>query len=130
MNRALAVILALALVGAMVFGLYAVCGSGGTPAGPLACLRDIAIVVLVLETFVVTLLLALIALLIGRLVTTLQEEIKPILNSAKQTANTVQGTTRFVADTVVNPIISLAGMGAGVRGTLLAILHRRRNREE
>jgi hypothetical protein len=129
MNRALAVIV-LVLVGVLIFGVYSACGPAGSTPLQLACVRDIAIIILVLETFVVTLLLALIVVLFGWLVTTVQDEIKPILMSAQQTVNTVQGTTRFVADTVVSPIISLAGMGAGVRSTLLALLSRRKGKEE
>jgi hypothetical protein len=84
--------------------------------------------VLVLETFVVTMLLGIIVLLFGEFINTVQTEILPILRQLQQTANTVQGTTRFVADAVVSPIISLAGFGSAVRGTMLALMRMGRRR--
>ena len=125
MGRVAAVIVILLIVALLALGLYGVCG---TSDDGLRCLRDVAIIVLVLETFVVTLLLALIVLLFGRLVTTIHDEVTPVLQSAKRTVDTVQGTTTFVSDTIVAPLVGLAGLGAGIKGTLGAILGRRKSR--
>jgi hypothetical protein len=124
-NRVVAVVVIIALVAVLALILYGVCG--GTP-DTLACVRDVAIIVLVLETFVVTMLLGIIVLLFGEFINTVQTEILPILRQLQQTANTVQGTTRFVADAVVSPIIGLAGFGSAVRGTMLALMRMNRRR--
>ena len=70
--------------------------------------------------FVVALVLALvIGLLVRSLLRTtsslLDESVKPLLESAKGTADTVRGTTRFVSEAAATPIIRTAGVVAGVR---------------
>jgi hypothetical protein len=127
MQRAAIVLVLLLIVAAIVAGLYGLCGSSSSA---LQCVRDVAIIVLVLETFVVTLLLALIVLLFGRLISTIQDQVMPVLHSAQRTAQTVEGTTKFVSDTVVAPLISLAGFAAGLRGTVAALLMRGRKKAE
>jgi hypothetical protein len=125
MQRVLAVVLVLLILALIGLGLYAACGTGE---GALQCVRDIAIIVLVVETFVVTLLMLFIVLLFAQLISTLQKEILPVIRSAKQTVDTVQGTTAFVSDTLVSPLIAVVGFGSGIRGALSAILGRRNTR--
>ncbi len=121
MRTAILVLLALVIIAAFILALYGICGSRSDV---VACVRDVAIIILMLETFVVTLLLLLIVVLFGMLVTTVRNEIIPILKSAKHTVDTVQGTTTFVSDTLVSPLISLVGFGSGIKGTLSALASR------
>lgn len=126
--RKSAVILVLIVVAALlVLGLYAVCGS---TEGKLQCVRDVAIIVLVLETFVVTLLMALMVMLFANMLSTIRNEVLPILNSARRTVDTVQGTTTFVSDSLVAPLISIAGFGSAIRGTLGALVGRKQRRKQ
>jgi hypothetical protein len=116
----------LVILALLVLSLYAVCGYNE---GTLSCLRDVAIIVLVLETFVVTLLMALIVLIFGRLLKTIEDQVLPILHSAKNTADTVQGTTKFVSDTLVAPLIGIASFGSAIKGTMGALFNRRQRRK-
>jgi hypothetical protein len=126
--RQLGIVLAVVLVVALIgVSLYAVCGNRD---GAMQCVRDIAIIVLVLETFVVTLLLALIVLLFGKLVSTIQDQVLPILASAKHTVDAVQGTTTFVSDTIVAPLIGMAGFGSAIKGTVAALFMRSKRRKQ
>ncbi len=43
------------------------------------------------------------------------EDVRPMLATTRESANNVTGTTRFVSDTVVSPIIRLYGLVAGIR---------------
>jgi hypothetical protein len=52
----------------------------------------------------------------------------PILASAKRTVDTVQGTTTFVSDTLVAPLIGIAGFGSAIKGTANALFNRKKNR--
>ena len=122
MKRAVAVVLALLIVALIVLGLYAACGNNE---GTLTCVRDMAIIVLVLETSVVTLLMALIVILLGRLISMIQEQVLPVLESAKKTVQTVQGTTAFVSDSLVAPLIRIAGFGSAIKGTVRALFGRK-----
>jgi hypothetical protein len=83
-----------------------------------AVLRDISIIVLALVTVVIGLFLIILIFQLQSLTALLRDEIKPILDSANQTANTVRGTTTFVSDAVVTPMIRVASFTAGVSQTL------------
>ena len=109
-----AVLLVVAAIGAAIDGL--------TVNPPLtAVLRDIAIIVLALVTIIIGLLLALLLFQIQSLIVLLRDEIKPILRSTNETVSTVKGTTSFVSDAVVRPMIDAASMTAGVVGSLRAL---------
>jgi hypothetical protein len=79
--------------------------------------RDIAIIVLALESIVIGVVLALLLWQVRSLTRLLQEEIKPILDSARQTVGTVKGTTNLVSETIVSPAIKVGSLFAGVRRT-------------
>jgi membrane protein implicated in regulation of membrane protease activity len=83
-----------------------------------AVLADISIIVLALVTVVIGLFLIILIFQLQSLTALLRDEIKPILDSANQTANTVRGTTTFVSDAVVTPMIQVASFAAGVGRTL------------
>ncbi len=46
---------------------------------------------------------------------TLTDEVSPLLNSVRQSVNTVQGTTAFIGESAVAPIVRVYGIIAGVR---------------
>ena len=92
--------------------------------------RDVAIVLLALETLVIGALLAITLLQIRSLVRVLRDEVLPMLRSATDTVNTVKGTTRFVSDSVVHPIVQVTSVSAGTLQALrsLAYIVRRMGR--
>ncbi len=105
------VLVVLAAIGAAGYGL--VMNPGFT-----AVLRDIFIIVLALVTIVIGLFLAILIFQLQSLISLLRDEIKPILESANQTVSTVRGTTTFVSDAVVTPMINAASYASAVRQTL------------
>lgn len=90
-------------------------------------IRDIAIIVLALESLIIGVLLILLILQMRGLARMLQEEVQPILESAKETATTVRGTTVFVSDTFVKPLIKAAGY-ASAANRVMNVLARRKGR--
>ena len=80
-----------------------------------ATVRDITIIVLALSTTLICFSLMVLILQLQSLIGLLRDEIRPILDSANQTARTVRGTTSFLSDSVVNPIISVASYASGIR---------------
>ncbi|HPC07106.1 MAG TPA: hypothetical protein PLI60_10350, partial [Anaerolineaceae bacterium] len=48
----------------------------------------------------------------------IQNEIKPILDATSQTVNTLKGTTAFLSDNVVEPVIKLNEYMAGFKKLL------------
>lgn len=88
----------------------------------LEVVRDLAIVLLALESVVIGVLLCILLLQVRKLVKLLREEIKPLLDSANETAATVQGTAGFVSANVVQPVIKVRSYAAGISQTLRTLL--------
>jgi hypothetical protein len=53
--------------------------------------------------------------LIGTVQGLLRDDVQPALRSARQTADSIRGTTSFVADTAVAPVIRIYGIVSGIR---------------
>jgi hypothetical protein len=106
-----AVVVLLAIVGALLYGL-----ASHPPF--TAVLRDIAIIVLALVTIITGVFLAILLIQLQSLIVLLRDEVYPILESLNQTAGTVRGTTTFVSDAVVTPMITAASYASAVRQTI------------
>jgi hypothetical protein len=78
-------------------------------------IRDIAIVFVAVTTFLIGLTAIVLVVELWVLIKVLREEIQPLLKSVNDTASTVRGTTEFVSENVVSPIIQAAGFTAAVR---------------
>ncbi len=89
--------------------------------------RDIAIIVLAVESIVIGILLAVLVVQVIRLVRLLREEVLPILNSTQETVSTVRGTATFMSDHLVQPIVKASSYAAGARQAVNVLFGRRRN---
>jgi hypothetical protein len=87
----------------------------------LVVVRDIAIILLAVESLVIGFLLLLLSIQIRSLAKMLEEEVKPILESANETLRTVRGTTSFVSATVVAPLVRVASFASAMRGVIKAL---------
>jgi len=77
--------------------------------------RDVAIIILAVESIVIGIFLAVLIFRVQSLIKLLREEIKPILDSAGRTTDTVQRTTKFVSDTVVSPLIEIVSYASAAK---------------
>jgi hypothetical protein len=102
-------------------------------------LRDIAIVVMALETLVGMVLLLIAIVLLFVTVVLIYDRVIPILeqmnktiNTLADTAQTVRGTTTFVSEKVVSPVIEVSSYAAGLVRILkgIAELWPRSNRSD
>lgn len=73
----------------------------------VARIRDIFIILMALESLVIGLVLVILIVQIARLTNLLQNEVKPILDSTNETISTLRGTTAFLSDNLVEPVIKL-----------------------
>jgi len=87
-------------------------------------LRDISIIILAITTIVMQVILVLLLLEIISLSKMLKENIHPILQSADETLRTVRGTSTFVSDNVVSPVVRVSGFAAGVTEALRVLARR------
>ncbi len=82
---------------------------------PTDRIRDVFIIFLALESMVLGLVLVILIVQLARLINLLQNEIKPILNSTNQTVSTLRGTTAFLSNNLVEPVIKLNEYLAGLQ---------------
>ncbi len=90
----------------------------------VATIRDIAIIILALETLVIGAILIVLIWDVRNLAKMLQNDIKPILQSADETARTVRGTATFVSDNFVTPLVRVSSFTSGVLEALRIIAGR------
>ncbi len=84
----------------------------------VARIRDIFIIVMALESLLIGAVLVILIVQIARLTNLLQNEIKPILDSTNETVSTLRGTTEFLSDNLVQPVIKLNEYVAAVQRLL------------
>lgn len=86
-------------------------------AGPdtAALVRDIFIIFMGLISLLVMVALIILIIQLAVLINLLQNEIKPILHSTTETVNNLRGTTTFISNNLVEPIIKLNEYLAGLR---------------
>jgi len=78
-------------------------------------IRDIVIVFMAGEALLIGLALVLLIVQLARLTALLQNEIRPILTSTQETLDTVRGTTAFLGNNLVDPVIKANSSLAAVR---------------
>jgi membrane protein implicated in regulation of membrane protease activity len=105
------VILVLAiLITALVFLLHP-----NTDAEYVARIRDVFIIIMALETLLVGVVLVVLIIQMARLTNLLQNEIKPILESTNETISTLRGTSQFLSDNLVEPVLKINEYSAGIQ---------------
>jgi hypothetical protein len=81
-------------------------------------LRDIFLILLALEFMIVGVAMAVMIIQISRLILLLEMEIRPMLENANDTLHTLRGTSLFLSDNLVEPIIQLRSSLAGFQRVL------------
>jgi hypothetical protein len=110
------------LIGAAIavglFGLALVAGIMvwlvGNPAQAEA-VRDAVIVMIALESLITGMAVLVLIVQVARLTALLQNEVRPLLEASNETLRTVRGTTTFLSDNMVRPVVRLSGAVAAVR---------------
>jgi hypothetical protein len=105
----LAVILLVALIAGGVFLL------ARAPEGTTAKVRDIFIIFMALESLVLGVGLIVLILQLATLINLLQNEIKPILDTTSETVNHLRGTTQFLSNNLVEPVLKMNEYLAGLK---------------
>jgi predicted PurR-regulated permease PerM len=80
----------------------------------MSSIRDMAIIIVVFEVFMIIVAVVALALQIARLASTVQGEVQPMIDNAREATETVKGTAQFVSKNAVKPIISAGAVLAGV----------------
>ena len=80
-----------------------------------ANIRDIFIIFMAFESLIIGAALVILVIQFASLINLLQNEVKPILQSTSETVNTLRGTTEFLSENLVEPVIKLNSYLAGLR---------------
>jgi len=86
--------------------------------GTTANIRDIFIIFMAFESLIIGVALVILVIQIASLINLLQNEVKPILAATNETVNTLRGTTEFLSENLVEPVIKLNSTVAGLRRIL------------
>jgi membrane protein implicated in regulation of membrane protease activity len=101
---------AVLLVGLIITGLVFLL----QPGTDTARVRDVFIIFMSLEFLLMGIVMIVLIVQIARLTLLLQNEIKPILDSTNETANTLKGTAAFLSEHLVEPVFKLNQYLAGL----------------
>ncbi len=82
---------------------------------PTSTIRDIFIIFMAFESLIIGAALVVLIIQVASLLNLLQNEVKPILQSTSETVNTLRGTTEFLSENLVEPVIKLNSYLAGLR---------------
>jgi hypothetical protein len=100
-------ILIIMILGLLITGIVFLVSPGLTSIDTVSRLRDIFIILMALESLLIGLALTILIIQIARLTNLLENEVKPILDSTNETISNLRGTTRFLSDNLVEPVIKL-----------------------
>lgn len=104
-----AVVIAVVILAALIAAVWVL----AQPTTDTAKVRDIFIIFMALQSLLLGLALIVLIIQLARLTNLLQNEIKPILDSTNETVSTLRGTTNFLSDNLVEPVIKLNEYLAG-----------------
>jgi hypothetical protein len=80
--------------------------------------RDIFIILLALEFMVVGVALTVLVIQLARLILLVEMELRPMLENANDTLDALRGTTLFLSETLVEPVLKLQSSLAGIQRVL------------
>lgn len=103
---------ALLLFVLIVVGLYFL---GGDDQSALERLRDIAVIFVVLTSIITVILLAAITVALILVFMQLKDRAIPILDETTGTINRIRGTTNFVTEEAIKPIVTVASKYSRLR---------------
>ncbi|NJN95828.1 MAG: hypothetical protein HC875_17845 [Anaerolineales bacterium] len=128
-KRPLIIGIVVAVVIIIIFGLLGWWLFTNPPAA--AVLRDIFIIFLGLGAFLIILLLIALVVItvylvlkINDLIQLLNREVRPVLSQLQSTMHTAQGTTNFLSEQAVKPVITTASAVAGVQAVFRSLFRR------
>lgn len=91
------------------------------PSTDTARIRDIFIIFLAIESLLIGLTLVVLMIQLAKLLNLLQNEIRPIVESTNETVSTLRGTTAFLSDNLVEPVMKVNEYTAGFRQLFIVL---------
>jgi len=114
-RRKMVITLAIGGILLVVFIVLAIIFLMTTAPANTSKIRDIFIIFMALESLVIGVALIVLIVQISSLVNLLRNEVRPMLEATNETLNTLRGTTEFLGENLVEPVIKLNSYLAGLR---------------
>ena len=114
-RRTLIILLAVGLLLLFLGGLLVVVNALVQNPETAEALRDMVIVLIGIESLVTGVAVIVLIVQVARLTALLQNELRPMLEATNETLSTVRGTTEFLSDNMVRPVVRLGGAAAALR---------------
>lgn len=92
-----------------------------------AKIRDVFIIFLAIQSLLIGFVMVILIIQLSKLINLLQNEVKPILDSTNETVSNLRGTTEFLSDNLVGPIIKANEFTASFRQLFNSIGSQRDN---
>ncbi len=102
------------IIGLLAWAIVALIQHPSTAAN----LRDVFLILMAFFSLIVGVALVILLIQLAALINLLQNEVKPILDSTSETINTLKGTTEFLSENLVEPVIKLNSYVAGLKKIL------------
>ena len=80
-----------------------------------AKIRDTFVIVMAVELLLIGVTMVILLVQIAKLVNLIQNEVKPLLETANETMNTVRGTAAFLSEAITEPVYKLNSFVAGLQ---------------
>ena len=112
------VITAVVVLVVLIAGIVAAIIGLLQPNAPTDKIRDIFIIFMALESLLIGVALIVLIVQFASLINLLQNEVRPILDATNETVNHLRGTTEFLGENFVEPVIKLNGYLAGMQRML------------
>lgn len=80
-----------------------------------AKIRDVFIIFLAIQSLLIGFVMVILIIQLSKLINLLQNEVKPILESTNETVSNLRGTTEFLSNNIVEPVIKANEYTAGIR---------------
>ncbi len=77
------------------------------PGVPTEAIKNVFIIFLAIEMLVVGVAVVVLTVQVATLINLIQNEVRPMLQSTNETINTLRGTTEFLSENLIEPIIQL-----------------------
>jgi len=109
------VLVGILVIALIVTGIIFLSQSSAEQTGKL---RDIFIIFMALESLLIGIAIIILIIQLAILTNLIQNEVKPILNATQQTVKTLKGTTVFLSNNLVEPVMKLNEYLAGLKKVL------------
>jgi hypothetical protein len=77
------------------------------PGVPTEAIKNVFIIFLAVEMLIVGIAVVVLTVQVATLINLLQNEVRPMLQSTNETINTLRGTTEFLSENLIEPVIQL-----------------------